>query len=374
MIATMGLGAPGARAVTDRAPAGHGESTTPHAKTALYDVRTTPASRKTLRALTLRASNATSTLRSKLGSQSMLQLDPLTGTVRVVGRADGFLTNASKASPQAVALGYLTANAAALGMNPAAIAALRLTRDYVDIDGTHHLAFQQKIAGVPVFGNGLKAAVTKDGRLVNLTGSPLATLTTATSSARLTKAQAVAAAGRAVKSTKGSVMKQVYFRTVEGTRLAYQTLVHTDKDMFLTVVDGVTGTLFYRRSLVNNANADVLENRPGAPAGGGTRHTVSLDQWLNPGANRLIGPNVHAYSDINDNDAASANEETNKSGGNFQFPFTRFFGDACPAGYPCSWDPDTANSWQTNRNQSATQLFYFVNKFHDHLEAAQLRR
>ena len=36
---------------------------------------------------------------------------------------------------------------------------------------------------------------------------------------------------------------------------------------------------------------------------------------------------------------------------------------------PCSWDPDKPFSWKTNREQNATQVFYFVNRFHDHLLA-----
>ena len=37
--------------------------------------------------------------------------------------------------------------------------------------------------------------------------------------------------------------------------------------------------------------------------------------------------------------------------------------------FPCSWDPDKPFSWRTNREQNATQVFYFVNRFHDHLLA-----
>ena len=37
--------------------------------------------------------------------------------------------------------------------------------------------------------------------------------------------------------------------------------------------------------------------------------------------------------------------------------------------FPCSWNPDKPFSWQTNRAQNGTQVFYFVNKFHDHLLA-----
>ena len=35
--------------------------------------------------------------------------------------------------------------------------------------------------------------------------------------------------------------------------------------------------------------------------------------------------------------------------------------------FPCSWDSFTADSWQTNSKQNATQIFYFVNNFHDWL-------
>jgi hypothetical protein len=33
----------------------------------------------------------------------------------------------------------------------------------------------------------------------------------------------------------------------------------------------------------------------------------------------------------------------------------------------CSWDPDVPFSWQTNANQDAVQMFYFLGKFHNHL-------
>ena len=48
-----------------------------------------------------------------------------------------------------------------------------LRRDYVDILGTHHLSWTQSSHGVTAFQNGLKANVTSDGRLINLTGSPV---------------------------------------------------------------------------------------------------------------------------------------------------------------------------------------------------------
>ena len=112
----------------------------------------------------------------------------------MLGRLDGFLTGASGASAQSIALGYVQRNRDAFGLDAAAFGSLSLARDYVSIDGTHHLSFVQAIGGVTVFGNGLKANVTADGRLINVVGSPLGDLSTATSSPAISAGQAVAAA------------------------------------------------------------------------------------------------------------------------------------------------------------------------------------
>jgi hypothetical protein len=45
---------------------------------------------------------------------------------------------------------------------------------------------------------------------------------------------------------------------------------------------------------------------------------------------------------------------------------------ACVPGFPCTWDPEVQNSWHADQNQSAVQLFYFVNTWHDHLLAAPI--
>jgi extracellular elastinolytic metalloproteinase len=348
-------------------------------KKAFFDVRQTPKSQNVLRGkkakLDAEPSAATAALRGSLGAEGILSLDPLTSTARFLGRTDGFLTGSSGASASAVALDYVTKNAAALGLSQQALGSLKLVRDYVSIDGTHHLSYLQSIGGVPVFGNGLKANVTKDGRLINVVGSPLGELSTATSSPGISSGEAVAAAkrdaGLATVPLRSDSARQDYFRTVEGTRLAYQTIVGSGSEQYQTVIDANSGETLYRRSLVNHASAVVLDNYPNAPAGG-TRHSVSLNQWLS-GAGTLTGPNVHVYSDINDSDDAQATEETGKDAtGNFNYAFSEFQGPACPKGFPCSWSPQKAFSWDTNRNQSSTQLFYFINVFHDHLAAAPI--
>ncbi|MFK0113034.1 M36 family metallopeptidase [Streptomyces sp. NPDC091217] len=117
----------------------------------------------------------------------------------------------------------------------------------------------------------------------------------------------------------------------------------------------------------------VWDYSPGAATGGKqhTRH-LSLRGWLPSDARTLDGPVAHVFSDTNDNNKADAGEEiTPASDGTFSFPFKPFTGDHCgPA--PCSWDQKKPYSWQTNREQNAAQVMYFLGKFHDHLQAAPI--
>ena len=85
------------------------------------------------------------------------------------------------------------------------------------------------------------------------------------------------------------------------------------------------------------------------------------------------------YSDINDSNGASVSELIRNDGtGNFNYAFTPFTNTAnspCSMAYPCSWNshfPDGAFSWDTNRKQNGTQVYFFVNTFHDHLLAAPI--
>jgi extracellular elastinolytic metalloproteinase len=103
---------------------------------------------------------------------------------------------------------------------------------------------------------------------------------------------------------------------------------------------------------------------------------------------------VHVYSDVNDNNAVDAGEDVPSSdaAGDFNYTFQVFgtppFGNTinsdCTALFPCSWDssfPSGAatfpgqtarGSWRVNRMQNGTQVFFFVNAFHDHLAAAPI--
>jgi extracellular elastinolytic metalloproteinase len=396
---------------------GPGERSNKSDKQAFFDSRQTPAAKQKLKKkekqIVESPRSATEALEDSLGSEGVVAIDPLTSTPRMVGRLDGFLTGTSSAAAQDVALGYVRGNAAAFGLDAQAIAGLQLTRDYVSIDGTHHLFFTQKVNGVPVFGNGVKANVTKDGKLINVLGSPVASSSAGSATPGISASTAVAQARSDVeegvvpyRSAKGGEVTRpttfsngdraslVYFVGVDGLRLAWQSYVSGNAGAFLHVIDASSGAVLYRRSLVDNADALVYENFPGAP-NGGTQEQKSISQngWLTS-ASTLTGPNTHVYSDLDDsNDSTNADglaEEIPPSGGgDWLYPITSFnaFGTLGPAygcgAVLCTWDPvlgtasggftfEGAFSYEVNQFQDGAQLFYHVNTFHDHLAAAPI--
>jgi extracellular elastinolytic metalloproteinase len=365
-------------------------------KTRFFDSRQTPGALKVLQAraarLDARPSAGVAALRSSLGTEGIVSIDPLTTTPRMVGRTDGFLTGPSKARPADVALAYVAQRPDVFRVGASARAALRLARDYVSVDGTHHLSWVQYAGGVPVFGNGLQANVTADGRLINVVGSPLGSIGAVSTRPALSPG---AARDRPDRDVKGSILRLgvttgsgatrpatfangdraglVLFQTLAGTRLAWRTIATPAKgQMYLHVIDATSGAVLYRRNLVDHLRGDAWDNYPGAPRGGVQRTRDFTDRgWLSGDATTLQGNNTHVYSDVNDDDTANPGEEVppnSKQGWNY--PFTTFdVGPLCSDAFPCGWDPATPNSWRVNREQSGTQLFYFINKFHDHLAA-----
>ena len=326
-------------------------------------------------------------LLDQLGVQGVVDIDQVTGTPRRVARLDGFLTAASRKQPAQIALDYVRAHADLFGLDDAQIAQLTLRQDYVDIAKTHHLSFVQTIGGVPVFGNGLKAHVAKDGRLIQLDGSPLKALAAPAGAAKLTASAARAAAVKDVFGTSnaqvaktaagvttftdGGKASQVYFLTGAGPRLAWQTV--TTDEGYVHVIDAATGDVLYRRSTQAADTGEAWANYPGA-AKGGKQTAVNLTKWLPNDSPRLAGNVAHVYSDVNDDNKANPTEEVAPSGKRkFVYPFTKFdVGGKCSAATQCSWDPATPNSWQVNRAQNAVQMYYFLGTWHDHLNAAPI--
>ena len=87
-----------------------------------------------------RVAKARLALARRLGPQGVVQSDPMTGTLRMVGRLDGYLTGRSMRPARAVAMGFVRSNRAAFGLTNADIKTFRLRLDYVDIAGVHHIS------------------------------------------------------------------------------------------------------------------------------------------------------------------------------------------------------------------------------------------
>src|SRR6185295_18320433 len=114
-----------------------------------------------------------------LPSKAIFDIDGTTGTVRMLAKLDGYLTGKSDKKAKAVAFQYVRSNHTALGLTSGDLNTFKLKREYVDIEGVHHLYWIQRIGGQTVFGNGLTAAVKKDGRLMTVGGSPVSKATLA---------------------------------------------------------------------------------------------------------------------------------------------------------------------------------------------------
>jgi hypothetical protein len=381
--------------------------------------------------VTAAAAREQAEIRRSLGRQGVLDLDPVTGTPRVVAKLNGFLTGSSGASPQAIALRYLRRHAAAFGLDAGDIASLRLTRNYTDVHGTTHLVWAQVFDGIQALDNGVYANVSEDGRLINVMGSPVPDLGVRTTqpdvSARGALSTALGNAGvpsRRVPAQRGTHgpdsltnfaggtddARLVLFTEGPGvTKLAWRvTAEASSTELYDYVIDAATGEVLYRQNTVDFATGRVWEYAPNLnqacggeclpAAGQQTLHTFPTS-W-NTQTNKLQGTNAHVYTDANDDDqpdtpgqpapggscpAANCNGDIEASNGNgtWDFPFapnpgglfdintgTGEQGLDCASVFPqCSWylyNPGW-QGWSTNVRQNSTQVYWFVNNFHDWL-------
>ncbi|MGC4112496.1 MAG: M36 family metallopeptidase [Nocardioides sp.] len=334
-----------------------------------------------------------------LGVQSVVSMDPLTHTVRDLGKLNGYLTGRSSAPARQVALRYVRSHLSALGLHRGDLKTLQFRKDYVDSLGVHNLSWTQHAAGRTLFGNGLIVRVTRDGRVLAVQGSPVTRLaklaaaaptsskvtasdarTRSASDVRgtLTPASVAATRGGASAQTKwsnGDFSQAVWFVTPSGLRPGWSTYVQTSKGAFQHVIDAVSGATLYRHSNTDDANgdADVYDNYPGAAKGGKAKVVNFYKRgWLKKGASFLKGSSVTAFADLNDDDHIQAREKTKIPGTKHgaQFKLVKFGKSAssfCKK-WVCTWDPHTTNSWRTNMNEATANGFYFASNFHDWLQ------
>jgi hypothetical protein len=366
-----------------------------------YDTRvgTLKTQLRDARGVVAKRGPAFETFTNRLGSQAIVDFNPATGTPRNLGKLNGFLTGRSAAPAKAIALRYVRAHHAVLGLSKRDLTTFRLTRQWTDVAGIRHLSFTQHARGIELFGNGLRANITRQGRLISLQGSPVSglarTAAKTSTTPRLSASAARSAAARDVGGRPAKVgvrtlgkdgsrtwanrdyARPVWFSTPDGLRLGWSTYVQAGGDNlnYQHVIDAKTGATLYRHDTLayDNGDARVFENHPGAPFGG-TQHVVNLFKagFLPRRADNLLdGTYVSAWSDYNDNNQPGNNELVPVPGkpGRSQFAFTPFPGvdPLCTKVDVCTWDPNTANSWRTNRRADVLQGFYFDSRFHNYL-------
>jgi extracellular elastinolytic metalloproteinase len=352
--------------------------------------------------------DARGALQRRLGSRGVVDVDPISGTPRVLARLDGTLTGPASGGPEAIALAYVRANLPALGLTQSDLDGLKLASRTRSPGGITEVRWTQSYAGIPAAGNDLRVFVTRDGRVLSVLGSPVHALAVGSTAPKLDAGEAVRAlqaslgAYRSVPSKGGAVgparattyadgttASLVLFDRAGGQRLAWRVNYRAAPDaVYNAVVDADTGDVLQRDNLVKSdaaGDALVWENYPGS-ASGGTALTKNLFAagWLSAGATTLSGPNVHAYADLGDTvtgpdtygNFTPGEEVTHKADGSFTFPFQALTsngsGGGCSVATPCAWDNAVPSTALTNRDQNMVQAFYFANRFHDHLAAAPI--
>jgi hypothetical protein len=326
-----------------------------------------------------------------------VRIDPATGTPAHLAATNGYLTSSSGRDPEAVVRGYLRDNVDALGLTTGDLSTVRLRAGYTDSSGITHLSFEQVSRGIPVFGNGLKAHLTRRGELISLQGSPIGGLgeltagvtTTPEVSAEEARTAAAEDLGGAADTTasersnaSSSVMwsngdraELVWFVGGDSATLAWTTYTQAGDALTYSHVVSADGRVLYRNDLVDFADsvgdARVYDNHPGA-ANGGEPRIVDLvaNGWIGRRASWLRGAYVSAWADLDDDDAVDEREMTPLPGrvGRPQFILEKFDeNELCNDTYVCTWDPETAYSWRRNRREDVTNAFYLANRFHDWL-------
>jgi hypothetical protein len=330
-----------------------------------------------------------------LGPSGFLSLDRVDGGVRFMGRTDGYLSGPAAGTPREVALRWAREHVDVLGIEEADVRSLRLASEYTGPLGVTRLIFEQTYRGIPAFDDGLRINVARDGRIVNVGGSPKAGVRVPSVRPGIGAAEAILAGARTVgpanldlRRTRHRAELAIVSTGRRTARLAWRVAFESASDAAWTMlVDAQNGSVILRANRVKWASGLAWDFYPGAPKGGEPR-SVDFSPWLT-GPDRLRGNNTHVYNDADGTedfhtdivdptqptmgDIVTPNEEIRPKGitsGDWDYAYTPV---PSPAGYcpkaGCAWNHLVNGSWLLNRDQDGTQVFFFVNRFHDHLLA-----
>jgi extracellular elastinolytic metalloproteinase len=232
-----------------------------------------------------------------------------------------------------------------------------------------HVRFEQRVAGLPVYGSYVKAAVNDRGELTHLIEN-LAPVPPRLGQARINGQQAIAAAIRHLYPAYATIPPGFFYRTPSASRVVVpyedgamrvgflvETWTNRGNLLHYTLVDG-DGAILKSELRTNDDRYNIFPIHPGATpqqvvSGPGAGNAESPAGWVFAGAQSSVdaaGNNVHAYLDRNNDGLADA--------GGMPVVDGEFLTTA-----DLTAEPTIAG----NQNVSVQNLFYLNNLIHDTL-------
>ena len=327
------------------------------------------------------------------------------GSVEVLGiEGRGVLAEAT-ADRVGTMRAFLAGYAGAYGLSTQQLAELELVADYVNPAGNMAwVEFEQRLNGLPVFQGSIRGGFTAKGELARTAGhlAPALDAGGVATSPSLSAAQAISRAaadvgwdvpeaalvqkaevGGKLTFDRGPMASDArawlaYFPLYAGVaRLAWVTEIWGDPDVFLTVQDAEDGTVLWRKNLTsyqtqfaryvtyksdspapsspttatpfNHEQAPYVDRAQAILIGNEGSATFNTLGWMTDDTNHTDGNNVEAGLDIDGTNGVDA-PVTGSDIRVFNF----------------SYDPETEAPTTANyRNGEVTNMFYWVNRFHD---------
>jgi subtilisin-like proprotein convertase family protein len=335
-----------------------------------------------------------------------------------------FLTPASRQKRAEMLRDFVKQNPELIAVSTAQADALHVTADYTNPDGNLSYAhLEQTINGIEVFRGEIKAGFAKDGRMIRVVnnlapaldydalatnfGDPVAAVRAAAGYAdrELQPSDVALNSARSSDNKKvfgmaefGTTADKMYFPTEPGVaRPAWRVFLDCADNAYAIIVDAETGTLLWRKNLVDdqtqpatynvyanpNSFMDVAENPspftpgPSSPNGVQGAQIARVDRTLIGNEGPLsfnnngwitdnTGPAGCTTCGWTDGNAVEAGLNITPPDGVDapQAGVNRAFNFAYnpPPGMPAPPDPLTSDN---SRSGAVTQLFYITNRYHD---------
>ncbi len=274
------------------------------------------------------------------------------------------LTPPSTASPLAVLAQYLRAQ----GRDESTVRSLVEVSRVGGRARTTHARYEQRAAGLPVYGTYAKASLSGRGELV-FVAENLVPVPASVAAARISARQAIDAAVKNLYPELRSVPAGFFRTPPSATRVAIpqangsltvgylvETWTQQTNRLHETLVDG-DGTILHVESRTNTDSYRVFRISPTATpqeviAGPGAGNAESPQGWLtgSQGSTHIAGNNASAYLDVVSDNKSDANG-TSITDGNFLV----------------AADLTASPSEQVNREVAVQNLFFLNNLLHDEL-------